>query len=122
MSITPNLGRVSGLAADNGLDLVMVDLMSAEKRSALMSRIQGKNTAPELFVRQYLWRAGFRFKLHQSGLPGRPDLVLKRWNAVLFINGCFWHRHEGCPYFRLPKTRRDFWDEKLRANRRAVNS
>lgn len=94
----------------------MVDVMSADKRSALMSRIKGTNTAPEMFVRENLWRAGFRYRLHMKDLPGKPDLVLKRWNAVLFINGCFWHRHEGCPLFRLPKTRRDFWDQKLRGN------
>lgn len=94
----------------------MVDVMSAEKRSALMSRIKGKNTAPEVFVRKYLWRAGLRYRLHTRGLPGKPDLVLKRWGAVVFIHGCFWHRHEGCPLFRLPKTRADFWDQKLRGN------
>ncbi|MDZ4056810.1 MAG: very short patch repair endonuclease [Polynucleobacter sp.] len=90
--------------------------MSAERRSALMSRIKGKNTAPEVFVRKYLWRAGMRYRLHTSGLPGKPDLVLKRWDAVVFVNGCFWHRHSGCPLFRLPKTRSEFWDQKLRAN------
>lgn len=94
----------------------MVDVMSAERRSALMSRIKGKNTAPEVFVREYLWRAGMRYRLHTSGLPGKPDLVLKRWDAVVFVNGCFWHRHVGCPLFRLPKTRSDFWDQKLRGN------
>ena len=94
----------------------MVDVMSAERRSALMSRIQGKNTAPEVLVRRYLWGAGFRYRLHESGLPGRPDLVFKRWGVVVFIHGCFWHRHEGCPLFRLPKTRPDFWDQKLRGN------
>lgn len=94
----------------------MVDVMSAERRSALMSRIQGKNTAPELLVRRYLWRAGLRYRLHERGLPGKPDLVLKRWGAAVFIHGCFWHRHEGCSLFRLPKTRADFWDKKLRNN------
>lgn len=94
----------------------MVDVMSAEKRSALMSRIQGKNTAPEMLVRKYLWRAGFRYRLHKRGLPGTPDLVLKRWGAAVFIHGCFWHRHEDCPLFRLPKAQRDFWDQKLRNN------
>lgn len=81
-----------------------------------MTRIKGKNTAPEVFVRKYLWRAGLRYRLHTRGLPGKPDLVLKRWDAVVFVNGCFWHRHEGCPLFRLPKTRSDFWDQKLRGN------
>ena len=94
----------------------MVDVMSADKRSALMSRIRGKDTSPEIRVRRYLWRSGFRYRLHSKKLPGKPDLVLPRWHAVVFIHGCFWHRHEGCTYFRLPKTRSDFWDQKLRLN------
>jgi DNA mismatch endonuclease (patch repair protein) len=94
----------------------MVDVMSAERRSELMSRIKGKNTAPELFVRKYFWRDGLRYRLHGRGLPGKPDLVLKRWGCVVFVNGCFWHRHEACPLFLLPGTRRDFWDNKLRGN------
>lgn len=94
----------------------MVDVMSADKRSALMSRIRAKNTGPEILVRKYLWRAGFRYRLHNKRLPGKPDIVLPRWNAVVFVHGCFWHRHVGCPYFRLPKTRPRFWDEKLASN------
>ncbi len=94
----------------------MVDVMSADKRSALMSRIRGKDTAPELHVRRQLWRAGLRYRLHAKGLPGKPDLVLPKWKAVVFVHGCFWHRHTGCAYFRLPKTRPGFWDEKLRRN------
>ena len=104
----------------------MVDVMSADKRSALMSRIRGKNTAPEMIVRGYLWRAGFRFRLHSTALPGKPDLALGRFGAAVFIHGCFWHRHEGCPFYRLPKTRSEFWDEKLRGNQlrdvKAVNA
>lgn len=94
----------------------MVDVMSSDKRSALMSRIRGKNTGPELLIRKYLWRAGFRYLLHNKRLPGKPDLVLPRWNAAVFVHGCFWHRHVGCPYFRLPKSREAFWDEKLAGN------
>jgi DNA mismatch endonuclease (patch repair protein) len=94
----------------------MVDVMSADKRSALMSRIRAKNTGPELLIRKYLWSAGFRYRLHNKRLPGKPDLVLPRWNATVFVHGCFWHRHAGCPYFRLPKTRAAFWDEKLAGN------
>jgi len=90
--------------------------MSAAKRSALMSRIRGKDTVPELLIRKYLWHAGFRYRLHNKRLPGKPDLVLPRWNAAVFVHGCFWHRHAGCPYFRLPKTRAVFWDEKLSGN------
>lgn len=95
----------------------MVDVMSAAKRSALMSRIRGEDTRPELLVRRYLWHAGFRYGLHSARLPGKPDIVLPKWNAVVFIHGCFWHRHSGCPHFRLPKTRTAFWDKKLARNR-----
>jgi DNA mismatch endonuclease, patch repair protein len=95
----------------------MADVMSAEKRSALMSRIRGKDTIPEIMVRRYLWASGFRYRLHPKGLAGRPDLVLPKWRAVVFVHGCFWHRHEGCSYFSLPKTRPDFWDTKLQRNR-----
>ncbi|WP_312738917.1 very short patch repair endonuclease [Stenotrophomonas sp.] len=95
----------------------MVDVMSSAVRSALMSRIRAKNTKPEIIVRRQLWARGFRFRLHSKGLAGKPDLVLPKWKAAVFVHGCFWHRHEGCPLFRLPKTRSDFWDAKLAANR-----
>lgn len=91
--------------------------MSPEKRSALMSRIRGRDTKPELQIRGALWHAGLRFRLNVQSLPGRPDIVLPRWRAVIFVHGCFWHRHEGCPLFRLPSTRTSFWDEKLAGNR-----
>ncbi len=94
----------------------MVDVISPAVRSALMSRIKGKNTKPEMIVRKGLWARGFRFGLHGKRLPGRPDLVLPKWNAVVFVHGCFWHRHEDCPNFRLPKTRSEFWDHKLGRN------
>jgi len=97
--------------------VVMVDVMSADKRSALMSRIRGKNTLPELHVRKCLWHAGLRYRLHVRGLPGRPDLVLPRWKVAVFVHGCFWHHHTGCVFFRLPKTRPGFWKKKLRGNR-----
>jgi len=95
----------------------MVDVMDADKRSALMSWIQAKDTKPELIVRRLLWRRGFRFRLHGRKLPWKPDLVLPKWGEVILVHGCFWHRHEGCPYFRLPKTRTDFWGNKLGRNR-----
>lgn len=94
----------------------MVDVMSAERRSLLMSRIRGKDTSPEVKVRKLLWSAGLRYRLHTKGLPGKPDLVFPKWRAVVFVHGCFWHRHSDCPFFRLPKTRTSFWDEKLRRN------
>nr|WP_255475826.1 very short patch repair endonuclease [Luteimonas sp. 9C] len=91
--------------------------MSAEKRSLLMSRIRGKDTMPEITIRRILWRDGFRYRLHTRALPGRPDLVLPGRRAAIFVHGCFWHAHRGCSYFRLPKTRPEFWEEKLRRNR-----
>ena len=94
----------------------MVDVMSPDKRSALMSRIRGKDTAPEVLVRKLLWRSGLRFRLHESGLPGRPDIVLRRWRVAVFVHGCFWHHHDNCPLFRLPATRTDFWEAKLKRN------
>lgn len=95
----------------------MVDVMSVEDRSLLMSRIRGKNTSPEMTVRRLLWRAGFRYRLHAKGLPGKPDIVFARRRAAIFVHGCFWHRHDGCTLFRLPKTRTSFWDDKLQRNR-----
>lgn len=95
----------------------MTDVMSAEKRSALMSRIKGKDTTPELLVRRLLWRSGFRFRLHARQLPGRPDIILPRWHAAVFVHGCFWHFHEDCRYSQLPATRADFWKAKLEGNR-----
>ena len=95
----------------------MVDVMDAGKRSALMSRIRGKNTAPELHVRRGLWRAGFRYRLHSIGLKGKPDIVLRRWNAAVFVHGCFWHHHDQCKLAKLPSTRSGFWSEKLLGNR-----
>ena len=91
--------------------------MSPEKRSALMSRIRGKNTSPEKSIRTMLWRQGFRFRLHAKELKGKPDIILPKWRAVVFVHGCFWHGHENCRLFRLPATRTDFWKKKLTSNR-----
>jgi len=92
----------------------MADILSPEKRSWNMSRISGVNTKPEILVRSILHRKGFRFRLHDKSLPGKPDIVLKKYNSVIFVNGCFWHRHKGCPETTMPKTRREFWEEKFR--------
>jgi len=78
-----------------------------------MSRITGRNTEPERTVRSALHRAGFRFRLHPKNLPGRPDIVLPKYGAVIFVNGCFWHRHRGCPYAYQPKSRKAFWRAKF---------
>ena len=80
-----------------------------------MGGIKAKNTQPELAVRRALHALGFRFRLHSGDLPGKPDIVLHRWKAVIFVHGCFWHGHD-CPLFKLPLTRREFWNEKIRRN------
>lgn len=95
----------------------MADVMKPSVRSALMSRIRGKHTTPEKSVRSMLWRDGFRFRLHAKELAGRPDIMLPKWTAVVFVNGCFWHGHANCRLFRLPNTRPEFWLQKLSANR-----
>lgn len=93
-----------------------MDTLSPEERSALMSRIRGVNTKPELIVRRALHAQGYRFRLHGRGLPGRPDLVFRKRRVVVFVHGCFWHRHDGCAKSRLPKTRHDYWRSKFEGN------
>ncbi|HBX72717.1 very short patch repair endonuclease [Haliea sp.] len=94
----------------------MVDVVSQEKRSRIMGSIRGRNTKPEIALRSGLHRLGLRFSL-RSKLPGRPDITLPRHRTVVFFHGCFWHGHEGCALFRLPKTRPEFWRDKIEANR-----
>lgn len=96
----------------------MVDIVSPDKRSEMMASIGATNTKPEMIVRKLLHKSGFRFRLHRKGMPGSPDIVLPKWNTVIFVNGCFWHGHEECLLFRLPKTRQDFWAEKIRLNQK----
>jgi DNA mismatch endonuclease, patch repair protein len=93
----------------------LVDIVSPDVRSRMMSGIQAKNTKPEMIVRRGLHRIGFRFRLHEKQLSGKPDLVFPKYRAVIFVNGCFWHRHD-CAMFRLPSTRTDFWHAKLDRN------
>ena len=93
-----------------------MDSLTPAERSERMSRIKGKNTKPELIVRSLIHRMGYRYRLHGKGLPGRPDLVFAKRRKVIFVHGCFWHRHEGCHLARLPKSRLDFWRPKLEAN------
>jgi len=81
-----------------------------------MSRIRSKDTKPELFVRKFLFSNGFRFKLHDKTLPGKPDIVLPKYKTAIFIHGCFWHGHQGCKYFVIPKTRTQWWIEKISRN------
>lgn len=91
----------------------MADVHSKETRSYNMSRIKGKNTKPEILVRKYLFSKGLRYRLHVSDLPGKPDLVLRKYRTVIFVNGCFWHKHEGCKYSTVPKTRTEWWMNKI---------
>ena len=94
----------------------MPDIVSAATRSRMMSGIRRSNTKPERIVRSALHARGFRFRLQSSIVPGHPDLVLPRYRAAVFVHGCFWHGHD-CPLFRLPVTRRFFWEEKINRNR-----
>lgn len=94
----------------------MTDIVTPGKRKQMMSGIRGKNTKPEMLVRRLLHHSGFRFRLHVKDLPGKPDLVLPKYKAVILINGCFWHGHD-CHLFTMPKTRRDFWQKKISGNR-----
>lgn len=90
--------------------------MSAEKRSYVMSRVGSKNTRPELAVRKYLHAEGFRFRIHYKDLPGKPDIVLPKFKAAIFVHGCFWHGHKGCRRAQLPATRTDWWANKIARN------
>lgn len=92
------------------------DPFDPEKRSTIMSHIGGKNTTPELKVRRLLHRLGYRFRLHRKDLPGTPDIVFPSRRKVIWVHGCFWHRHQGCSRGSLPATRREFWETKLNAN------
>ncbi len=94
----------------------MVDHISPEKRSWNMSRIRSKNTKPEKIVRSLLHRLGFRFRIHKNNLLGKPDIVLKKYNTVLFVHGCFWHQHKGCSRCFTPKDNINYWKPKLERN------
>lgn len=98
----------------SGLD--MTDIVSPEKRSEMMSGIRGKDTKPEIIVRRLLHRLGYRFRLHREDLPGKPDIVLPKWRTLIFVNGCYWHGHEDCHLFRPPKSRTEFWTDKIGSN------
>lgn len=94
-----------------------MDVHSKEIRSFNMSRIRGKNTKPEEVVAKYLFSQGFRYRRNVRNLPGTPDIVMKKYKTVIFVNGCFWHAHEGCKYFVLPDNNKKFWEEKFFRNR-----
>jgi DNA mismatch endonuclease (patch repair protein) len=94
----------------------MTDHLNAQERSRNMSRVKGRDTKPELIVRSIVHRLGYRFRLHEKKLPGSPDLVLPRHRKVIFVHGCFWHGHRGCPRAGRPSTNREFWDRKIEGN------
>lgn len=96
----------------------MVDTLSPRERSEIMGRVRAKDTRPEMLVRKLVFSMGYRYRLHDRSLPGTPDLVFRRARKVIFVHGCFWHRHARCAMARLPKSRTDFWIPKLEENRR----
>lgn len=95
-----------------------MDKLTPEQRSLNMSKIHSKNTKPEVFLRKALFKAGFRFRKNDKRYIGTPDILLPHYNAVIFINGCFWHGHENCQLFRLPKTNIEFWKNKIERNKK----
>ena len=94
----------------------MVDRLSKERRSWNMSRIRAKDTKPELIIRSVLHRFGYRFRLHRKDLPGKPDIVMSKYKTVIFVHGCFWHRHENCREASRPKTNSEYWEAKINRN------
>lgn len=94
----------------------MADVLTKEQRSRNMAAIKGKDTKPEMIVRRYLFSKGLRFRVQVRKLPGNPDIVLPKYKTVIFVDGCFWHGHEGCKYYRLPKSNIEFWKEKIDRN------
>jgi len=95
----------------------MADIFTPRKRSEIMSRIKGRDTGPELVVRRYLFSKGLRYRVHVVGLPGKPDIVLKKYGVCVFVHGCFWHGHPGCRMATSPKTNSAFWQTKIESNR-----
>ena len=94
----------------------MTDVLSKEQRKRCMSHVRGKDTKPEVMVRKFLFAQGFRYRLYRKDLPGKPDIVLPKYNTVIFINGCFWHGHSGCKYATIPEANYDFWLAKISGN------
>jgi DNA mismatch endonuclease (patch repair protein) len=95
-----------------------MDTLSRRERSERMGRVKSKDTKPELVVRRLVYGLGFKYRLHASRMPGKPDLVFTRLKSIIFVHGCFWHRHSGCALCRMPKSRLEFWEPKLEENRR----
>ena len=95
----------------------MSDFQTSPQRHANMAAIHGKDTKPEMIVRRYLWGHGYRYRLNHPRLPGKPDIVMRKYRTCIFVNGCFWHGHEGCRYYSIPKTNTEFWTHKIRRNK-----
>jgi len=118
-----NLGSFEVELDEFGIYLVIIylcivaDVHDKATRSYNMSRIRGKDTKPEMIVRKYLFSKGYRYRLHYKNLPGKPDIVLPKFRTIIFIHGCFWHGHEGCKYFVVPKTRTTWWLDKIGRNK-----
>lgn len=94
----------------------MTDTMTPEQRSRCMAAVKGKDTRPEILVRRFLWKRGLRYRVNNRRLPGSPDIVLKKYKTVIFVDGCFWHGHEGCRLYKLPQSNTDFWRQKIHLN------
>jgi len=99
----------------------MADVHNTQTRSYNMSQIKGKNTKPEILVRKFLFANGYRYRLHNKKLPGKPDIVMPKYKTVIFVNGCFWHGHNECSYFVVPKTRTEWWLNKISVNKENDN-
>lgn len=95
----------------------MVDIRTKEKRSRMMAAVHSKNTGSELCVRRFLWAKGIRYRLHDTKLPGTPDIVIPRCSLAIFVHGCFWHGHENCSLGHLPKSRIEYWTKKIERNK-----
>jgi len=93
-----------------------MDRLNSQQRHANMAAIHGKDTKPEMVVRRWLWGHGYRYRLNHPRLPGKPDIVMRKYRTCIFVNGCFWHGHEGCKYYTIPKTNTEFWVAKIRRN------
>jgi DNA mismatch endonuclease, patch repair protein len=94
-----------------------MDSVTPAQRSRIMSHIRSKNTTPEIMLRKFLFKKGFRYRVHTKSLPGKPDIVLPKYKTVIFVNGCFWHQHDGCKSSKIPKSKQDYWEAKLAHNR-----
>ena len=95
----------------------MSNFQTSPQRHANMAAIHGKDTKPEMIVRRYLWGHGYRYRLNHPRLPGKPDIVMRKYRTCIFVNGCFWHGHEGCRYYSIPKTNTEFWVNKVKRNK-----